>query len=244
MDEKTIRLFDNYISGKLSEIESEEFRSRLETNEALAASFQTYTDLNAHLENKFSEEREQTLQTIRSINDSYEMGEPVRKDTSKVRRLTFIKYGIAASVAVLFGLMLTLTLNEPSYEDYAFDEQINITERSGDTNAFAKAEKAFNLKNYKEAITHFDAILATESNAQISYYKAIALTELNRFDEGASVFEELSTGNSAYKYQAQFYHALNLLKQDKNTAAAELLKTIPRGADVYDKAQKLYKRLE
>ena len=69
--------------------------------------------------------------------------------------------------------------------------------------AFAKAEKAFNTGVYEEAILFFNSILSnTPNNAEVSYYKGVALVELNRFDEADNVFSKITNGISVYKYKA------------------------------------------
>lgn len=244
MDENTIALFEDYISGNLSEEDATVLKQRLDNEEELAAAFITFTDITAHFDNKFSEDREQVKQTIASVDSSFTMSGVQSKTETKVRRLTFIKYAIAASVLLLFGTMFVLQWSQPSYEDYAFDETISLVERGGDDTAFAKAEKAFNNSEYKQAIEAFDSILINGPNAEISYYKGIALIELNRYAEGEAVFEKLANENSVFMYKAQFYRALSLLKQNKIAKAIDLLKVIPKEAEVYSKAQELYKKLK
>lgn len=244
MDEKTTTLFEDYISGNLSEVEVTDLEQRLDTDSELAASFLTFTHLSAHLDNEYSQEREQFKNTTSNVDSSFRMDTAALRKVPKIRRLTFIKYAIAASVVLFFGVLYALQWNTVSYDDYAFDETISLVERGGANTAFAKAENAFNTGKYDEAIRNFDIILADGQNAEVSYYKGIALTEINNFKESEAIFKMLENGTSAFKFKAQFYRALSYLKQDKKAAAITAFKQIPKEAVMYAKAQEILKKLE
>lgn len=244
MDENTITLFDDFISGNLPDVEHEAFAVRLENETDLQEAFLMFTNLTVHLDNEYSKERADVKHSIANVDRNFKMESATIKKELKVRRLTFIRYAIAACVALIFGMMLLMEWSAPSYENYAFEGEISLMERSGDDTAFAKAETAFNTANYEEAIFAFDNILVRGPNAEISYYKGIALTELNRYAEGEAVFQELVDGNSVFVYKATFYKALSFLKQNKTLEAVGMLELIPEEAEVYEKARELLSKLD
>ena len=107
------------------------------------------------------------------------------------------------------------------------------------------AEEAFNQRNFTNAVMYFEKLSETDStNTEYQLYHAISLLELNFFDEADAIFTTISEGNSVYKYQAVWYHALSALKQEDKEATMRLLKTIPEGDEHYKKAQKLLKKLK
>ncbi len=244
MDDELALLFDNYLSGNLSSEEVIFFERRLKEDEAFATQYDTYKGLTAHFEHRFSENRQALKATIASVDKQYQYTTSSSNTASKVRKLSFIKYAIAASVAVIIGMTLFLQTGRPSYDEYAFRGTINLVERGDEDSAFAKAEKAFNTADYKEAIRAFDSILERGENAEIAYYKGIALVELDTYEEAFLIFERLANGTSIYKYEAQFYMALGYLKQDKREKAHTALKKIPEESAIYSKAKELIEKLD
>jgi len=244
MDEKTILLFDDYLQGALSPQAKEAFESRLKKDPALNDAFIIFRDVNQHLSHHLSEERAMFRSTLETIADQHLKTQEVPKKETKVIRFTPWKYAIAAAVIVLIGLTFMFSSGDPLYADYAFNESISLVERDGEGTAFAKAETAFNAKEYLEAIVYFDAILAADSaNAEVQYYKGIALVEVEKYDEAAAIFNQLTDGNTLYKHKATWYNALSKLKQGDTNACKQLLEKIPVTAEDYKVAQELLEKL-
>lgn len=245
MNEKTILLFDDYLEGALSEKDTNALESRLEKDAELQDAFAIFKDLNGHLSHTNSKERANIVATLEEASNSYfNKNKSVKKEV-KVIAFKPMRYLVAACVVFLFGTIFWFQMQEASYGDYSFKGRIDLVERSGGEEAFAKAEKAFNDRSYIEAVLSFDTILKTDpDNAQVLYYKGIALVELDRDQEGQNVFEKLSQGNSVFKYKAQWYKGLSLLKQDKTQECKAILKLLPETAEDYDRAQKLLKKLD
>tara|TARA_R110001632_G_scaffold175052_3_gene294741 strand:- start:1458 stop:2195 length:738 start_codon:yes stop_codon:yes gene_type:complete len=245
MDEKTMLLFDDYLQGALSLQEQNELEQRIQAEPELADAFTIFKELNGHLEHSFSKERDDFKSQLKEIGAShFNNSTTTKKKETKVIRFTPLRYLVAASVIFLFGTIMWMQLSNPVYSDYPVDQDINLTLRTDGELAFAKAEKAFNAGSYEEAILFFNSILSnTPNNAEVSYYKGIALVELNRFDEADSIFSRISIGNSVYKYRALWSQALGKLKQKDTKACAEILEKIPPEAEDYEKAQDLLDKL-
>lgn len=244
MDEKTIRLFDDYLQGALSPEAKKAFESRLKTDPALNDAFIIFRDVNQHLRHHHSEERATFKSTLETIADQHLDALVAPKKEVKVIRFNPWKYAIAASVVLLIGFMFMYQPGQPLYADYAFNEPISLVERDGEGTAFAKAETAFNAKKYQEAITYFDAILASDSaNAEVQYYKGIALVEIENYEQADAIFSQLADGNTLYKHKATWYNALSKLKQGDENACKQLLEKIPVSAEDYEVAQELLKKL-
>lgn len=243
MDEKTILLFDDYLQGALSPEAKESFESRLKTEPELKDAFVIFRDVNKHLSHHLSEERTAFKETLDELADKH-LKAPEKKKEVKVISLKSLRYFVAASVILLFGVMFWLQMQGVEYSDYSFKGDIDLVERGGDETAFAKAEKAFNNGLYDEAIVIFDAILVSDpDNTQVLYYKGIASVEVEDYTRAAQIFENLSEGNSVFKYKAQWYHALSFLKQENIDRCKELLQKLPEEAENYKMAQELLKNL-
>ncbi|MEP0262566.1 hypothetical protein [Dokdonia sp.] len=244
MDEKTILLFDDYLQGALSPEARDSLESRLKTEPELKDAFTIFRDLNGHLSHHFSEERIAFKDTLETLADQHLKVPNIPKKEVKVIPFKPLRYLVAACVVMLFGTIFWFQMQHASYSDYAFDGNIDLVERGGDESAFAKAEKSFNNGLYDEAIVHFDAILINDpDNTQVLFYKGIASVEIEEYTNAEQIFTSLSTGNSVFKHKAQWYQALNFLKQGKKDQCKVILESLPREAENYKNAQDLLKKL-
>lgn len=245
MDEKTIVLFDDYLQGALSPEDKKSFELRLENDTELQDAFAIFKDLNGHLSHTFSKERGDFKASLEQASTQYFDKETASKKEVKVIRFKPMRYLVAACVVMLFGTIFWFQMQEATYSDYSFKGSIDLIERGGVEDAFAKAEKAFNNASYEESIPYFEAILENDpANAQVLYYKGIALVENAQYTEAESVFLKLSKGSSVFKYEAQWYLGLSYLKQEDKTRCKALLVTIPQEASIYKRAQELLKKLD
>lgn len=245
MDEKTMLLFDDYLQGALSASEQKDLEQRLANEPALADAFDIFKELNGHLSHHYSEERASFAAQLRLKSQEHaSIQEAKTTSTTKVIRLRPLQYFVAASVVLLFGAILWSQLGVPTYSDYQLEQPISLTLRSEGEVAFAKAEEAFNSGDYEQAILFFNSILSnTPDNVEVQYYKAIALTEQDNYDDADNIYQSLWEGSSVYKYKALWRHALSKLKQKDKTSAKALLQKIPEEAEDYERAQELLDKL-
>lgn len=244
MDEKTIALFDDYLQGALSPEDKKSLELRIESDEELKDAFAIFKHLNGHLSHTFSKERADFKLSLEKASAQYFDKETAAKKEVKVIRFKPMRYLVAACVVMLFGTIFWFQMQEATYSDYSFKGSIEFVERGGVEDAFAKAEKAFNNGAYEDAIVHFDTILENDPlNAQVLYYKGIALVEVDEYAKAEKVFQNLIQGNSLFKNKAHWYLALSLLKQDRIQDCKILLQMIPESAEDYERAQDLLKKL-
>ena len=240
MNEERYIVFGQYLDNELTVEEKINFEKQLSEDQELASAFEIFKELNAHLDNKFSNEKELNAfkKNIKSIAK-----ENRKTKKSKVVKFKPWQYAMAASVAVLFGLFIFQNIN-PSFDDYNHPENAYFTER-GDVDANLKqAETTFNDKKYKEAIPYFEEILKVNASPEIQYFYAISLLEDNQFQKAETALEELKTGNSIYKNKAIWYLALSKLKQKEYKSCKEILETIPQDFEVYDQVEELLNELD
>ncbi|MFT5891542.1 MAG: hypothetical protein ACI9Y7_001646, partial [Dokdonia sp.] len=70
-----------------------------------------------------------------------------------------------------------------------------------------------------------------------------ASVEIENYADAEQIFVNLSTGNSVFKYKAQWYNALNFLKQGDTDRCKQILQDLPQEAENYKNAQELLKKL-
>jgi hypothetical protein len=240
MNEERYIVFDQYLQNELSAEEKIKFEKELSEDPELASAFDTFKELNLHLENKFgnADEFDAFKENLESIsNDHFKTSKP------KVIKLKFWHYAVAASVAVLFGLFFFQNRN-PNFEDFNQHENAYFTERGDVDGNLKQAEETFNAKNYKAAILFFEAVLKVKKTPEIHYFYGVSLLETNRIPDAEAVFNELKSGTSVYKNKAIWSLALSKLKQKDYKSCKEILLTIPSDYEDYDQVQELLKELD
>ena len=240
MNEERYIVFENYLSNELSAEEKTNFEKQLTEDSELASAFEIFKDLNLHLENKFGnqEELKAFKKNLKSISKEH-----FKTKKPKVVAFKPWQYAIAASVAILVGLFVFQNIN-PSFDDYNNPEMATFIER-GDVNENLKlAQDAFNAKNYKTAITYFEAILKESKSPEIQYFYAVSLLETDQFQKAEINLSDLRYGNSIYKNKATWYLALSKLKQKDYKSCKNILLTIPDDFEDYDQVQQLLNELE
>lgn len=240
MNEERYILFSQYLENELSEDEKTNFEKQLYENSELASTFEIFKELNLHLENKFRNEKDLKAfeKNLKSISKKH-----FKTKKPKVVAFKPWQYAAAASVAILVGLFFFQNIN-PSFEDYNNPENAYFTER-GDVNENLKsAQDAFNSKNYKVAIPHFEAVLKENKSPEIQYFYAVSLLEDNQFQKAETNLTELKSGTSIYKNKATWYLALSKLKQKEYKSCKEILLTIPDDYEDYDQVQELLNDLD
>ena len=240
MNDERYILFENYLSNELSAEEKTNFEKQLTEDSELASAFEIFKDLNLHLANKFGnqEELKAFKKNLKSISKEH-----FKTKKPKVVAFKPWQYAIAASVAILVGLFVFQNIN-PSFDDYNNPEMATFIER-GDVNENLKlAQDAFNAKNYKTAITYFEAILKESKSPEIQYFYAVSLLETDQFQKAEINLSDLRYGNSIYKNKATWYLALSKLKQKDYKSCKNILLTIPDDFEDYDQVQQLLNELE
>ncbi|WP_418510624.1 tetratricopeptide repeat protein [Corallibacter sp.] len=245
MQEQDYITFEAYLTGDLKPEEQLAFEKRLNTDADVKLAFESYKNaskfLKHHIEN---DEKNQAFKTnLESVSNTYFQNKAVAKN--KVKRINPWYYSVAAAAILLIGFFIGQQFSNPVYDDFANYESISLTVRGSQQDVLTKAETAFNNKNYQNANKYFSELLKTDaSNLELKLYNAVALVELDRFDEADAVFENIIASPSVYRNKATWYLALSKLKQEDNVACLKILQTLPKDADDYKQAQKLIKKLD
>lgn len=241
MKEENYIIFDQYLQDELSAEEKATFEKELTEDAEMAASFATFKELQAHLENKFGNETDLNAfkANLKTISEAH-----FENKKTKVIRFKPWQYAAAASVALLFGLFFFNQQSTPSFDDYNQFENAAFTERGTLDANLKQAENAFNAKKYQEAIRFFEAILIENRSAEIQYFYGVSLLETNEFQKAEAVFVTLQTGSSIYKNKAVWGLALVKLKQKDYKSCKVFLEAIPADYEDYDKVKELLDKLD
>jgi TolA-binding protein len=241
MNEERYILFDQYLQGEMTADEKTAFEKQLSENLELAAALDIFKEMHLQLENKFQheQEREAFKENLTKISDKH-----FNKTKPKVVLLKPWYYVAAASAAVLFGLFFFNYNQHPVFGDYNNPEHAAFTERSTADETLKEAEIFYNNKRYNKAIPLFETILKKQKTPEIQFFYGVSLLEENNFMQAETVFNELKSGNSAYKEKAVWYLALSKLKQKDYKACKEILKTIPQDYEDYDEVELLLDHLD
>ncbi|MGS2761901.1 tetratricopeptide repeat protein [Sinomicrobium sp. M5D2P9] len=244
MEEQDYILFEDYLSGALSDEEKRKLEERLLHDDELRESLALYKEVSAYLDRTFGKADDTAAfrEKVSDISEDYFLK---NTDARKgIRRLRPWQMAVAASVLVILGIFFSRRIGVPAYEDYADYPQLSLVVRGDDHTLRKEAETAFNAGDYAKASVLFEDILEEDgTNTEISLYYAVSLVEQGRFKEADEVFAGLMTSRSVFRSEAMWYGALSKLKQKDYPGSAGILRKIPEDSDRYGEAQKLLKKL-
>lgn len=241
MNEEHFLAFDEYLRNEMNDEDELAFEKQLREDVDFASAFETYKELNLHLNNKFGNVAELNAfkANLEEISKTH-----FNKPKGKVVFMKPWYYGVAASVVVMVGLFFLSQNSDPTFEEYNQSETAFFTER-GETNDTLKlAQDTFNAKQYKEAIPFFETILKTDTSAEIQYFYGISLLEENRLSDADAVFGVLKSGSSIYKDKAIWKLALSQLKRKNYKECKKLLLTISSDFEDHEQVESLLKELD
>lgn len=238
MNEELYIRFEQYLADEMTSEERTIFEDQLQNDDSFNESFTLYKETTQFLEHKFSKEKVEFNQNLKSIAAQHFTS---IKET-KVIAFKPWYYAVAATIVVVIGMWMMMQ-NDPSYSDFNQHETAVFVERSDSNESLQKAQEAFNKKDYQQAVAAFDKIQDFRK-PELQYFYAIALIETNDYTKAELFLDQLRGGNSVYKDKATWYLALSYLKQDKKGDCKAMLQQIPADAEDYQKAQKLLNNLE
>jgi len=253
MKDYNFLLIEKYIKGDLTPEELDAFKSLLKNGKNFADDVNLYKDIESTLTSRANNQEEanklkNTLENLGKdfiIDPNKDEGSNSVKDTSiKVFKLQrFSKYLVAASL-VLLATIFWLKNENPAYEDFANYEYVDMVVRGNFNKTVVKAQNAFNIKDYENALKAFNILLENDnSNAEFQLYKAICLVELDKFNEADAIYKKIRNGKSIYKNKAIWYLALSKLKQKEYASCKKVLKDLPNDAEDFEMAKKLLDKL-
>lgn len=244
MNEQDHILLDAYFNGLLADTEAEQIRQRVATDPLFGEAF----NLRQQMEQWLLREpgREAVAETLRTTGKDFFKQE----ETKSPLKVSSVNWTRALLVAASLSLLLAATWYfgssaPPRYEQYAQHSPLAFTERGTQDDLRSAAEKDFSQQQYTQTLQDLDALLRQNPDDLLAgLYKGICLIELNRTTEARNVLQPIARGASALRSEAQWYIALSYLKDNNPSQCKAALLDISAGADRYETAQKLLKKLE
>ncbi len=241
-------LIEEYLDGRLSPEARAELESRLATDQELAAALSLRREMNRNLMKR--DRRIQLKTTLDELGDEFFGAEEMEKPSQpKVKRLlprrSWLAYAAAVAVLVTAGLALYFNWRPSLYDRHAQHPPLALVQRSAQSDALAtRSEQYFNAKDYENAYQSLGRyIQIAPDNKLAKLYLGISALETDRFAEAQKIFTELRENGDQWQDYAQWYLALNYLKQGDRTASRNALNQINSDSEWYENAQVLLKKL-
>ena len=241
---------DDYLNGVLSKEDQAAFEKTLEEQPELRAELELYREIESTLAADFQHEQENAAvkATLTSESKAFFAEEKKEAKVITLQRSHWIR-SIAVAAAVVLVIVFAWPYLKPSaslqYADLAHHPKASFTEMGGTEEWLPQAEKAFNAGNYAGAIQPLQTyLLAHDENTQAWFYLGICLLETNEYDKAGTLFQQISTSDTAYKTEAVWYLALTALKKGDTKTCKDYLMQIPEGSGHYAEAQKALKKLD
>ena len=259
---------ERYIEGKLEGEALAEFEAKLLVDKDLVEEVALYKDVNMTLTSVYAYEHEdaELTETFNQLGKKYFTkstatiketdSTKIKQDNTKVVQLDptstkktkkqwsgfrWLRPVVGLAAAALIALLIWQPWQGSLVDSYYQPYALNIKERSGDEEALAKAEKAYQSGDYAAALPAFEQ---HPTNIEIQLAKGNAEYNLGKLDAAATTFQRIASGNSIYKSIANWYLALTYLKSGKTEQAKLILQKTPNSSEYYEQAQQLLKKIK
>lgn len=235
---------ENYLKGSLSDEEKRSFEERLTSD----AEFEREYVLEKQLYETLSEEKTNSIDTndpqltpykealkqkhLQELKKTLsEANSEINSAPVKTRNLWYYTAAAAVTAFIIFQLFFNKdTSNQGLYYAYADIDQLpSFTVRDSQNDfqlKLVEGEKAFDTKDYQQALPIFQNALAIQKNNRLIYiYLGLTQSELELYQEAKETFALLKATESSYHQDiALWYTSLILVKQDSVSKALEGLK--------------------
>lgn len=246
-----INQIDDYILGKLSPKEEEDFRQQLLIDSNLAQEVKKRELMRDGLEALGNQKMKERIKAVRT-----EMLDNEKNSSPPKNRNGIIPLWIMAAAAIfILGFVgwQFLSPTEIDIEDvFAKSYQPYIEDfGSRGTNTakeYLQAGAYYNEKNYSAAIPLLRNILKTEpQNSEVELVLGDCLLSTNKTKEAMVHFNSiLERKTNLYNDPAQWFLALSYLKQNKIEACKKALENLTKNAkaDYHQEAKELFSKLK
>lgn len=245
MQEEIYIVFDNYLQNRMSFEEKKNLETQFQNDIDLREKFELYKQANLFLETKFSKDTQFFKENLSQVSEKYFSNVSEKKiKKTKIIPLTSKWFAIAATIVVVVSFWIFNQSGIPKYEEYNNHQKIHLTERSSENTTLKLAEKAFNDKNFQQAIIEFEANNIESLDTEERLYYAVSLIETEQYQKSEAILLAIKEGNSIFKEDAIWYLGLMALKQKKYEESIKYLKLITDNSERFDTAQTLLNDLD
>ncbi len=245
MNEQDNILLNDYFNGLLPEAEAQQVRDRAASEPAFAVEFLLRQAM-AEYPGRAAK-REAFKASLTEVGKDFFKDNKAEVAPQMTAKLNWKRWAtaVAAGLALVLAAVWFFRLGTPNYQQYAQHAPLALTLRGQADQAISDAEKAFAEKDYGKAQAALEQVIAADpKNITANLYQGICLLELGRIAEARAVFAPIALGQSALRGEANWYIALSYLKEKNYEACKSNLQYIEPGADRYEQAQELMKKLQ
>jgi len=253
-DEKNKLRIENYLDGIMPERVMQAFEKMIKKDEKLKREFEQRKKLNDKII-KMVPWIEPLEKAHETFEKEYKNKEFVLKPVLKAeyKKLSFARFSIAASIALLLGLGLLYVIspeNQPSndelFTEYYEPLSMNKSKNSLITNskAFLEAREKYQEKDYYNAYTIFNS-LPDNLNIQMekNFFIGLSFIEMEQYENAIKNFQSVIDNEYQFLAEAYWYLGLCYLKTGQRDKAVEIFKYIDKANGYNHKKTKkiLYK---
>lgn len=249
MNERDNTLLNDYFNGLLTAAEAQQVRERVATEPEFAEEF-SLREAMAEYPGRAAK-RASFKGILASVEkDFFQENNAESTATAPVMTAKLNWKRWAAALAAGLALILSAIwffdqTGMPEYRQYAQHAPLSLTVRGQADEPISNAEKAFAAKDYAQALNALEQVAAANpDNITAQVYIGICLLELDRAAEARAILAPIALGQSALRGEANWYIALSYLKEKNYEACKSNLQFIDQGADHYEAAQDLIKKLQ
>ena len=234
-----------YAEGDMTAEERSAFEATLASDATLQQQLALYREAHGSLQQHFSTggQREQLQNTLHNLRGEFFNGTSQPAKAVSMKR--WLRGGAVAVAAVLIAVVFVWQFMQPDlFKKYSTITMAAAERGEQEDELLMNGVTAFNNKDYTSAANILARVRQKDTtNSFVSFYYGVSLLQTNRIPEARTIFNQLYTGQSAFKFEAAFYQALTFLMEDDKDLCKEWLQKIPADALNYNKAQELLKKL-
>ncbi len=242
----------DYLNGTLTGNDLRDFEAKLQADTAFAEVVNIYREIETSMAAKYqhSTQNAELKSTLDTLNQKYfnstaatqATDKPSKGKVANMRIKGFVIAAVSAA-AILLLMWLSPWQQENLFDQYYQPTALNLTER-GTSNDLTTAEQAYEAQDYTTALPAFEQHLASHPEAT-NIHIALGNCQLNtgQMEQAVATFQQIADGGSIYASEADWYLAMTYLKLEKVEQAKVVFEKIPEGADHYEAARKLLRKL-
>lgn len=226
LSDTDLRLIKNFIFGKLSPVEQQEFSARLSAD----AEFQTEVDFHQKL---FATMHDREGERLKKMLAEVENGNFPTQPSRGGSWLIWLLILLAGSAAAWFVFFREKPQPQPEQifaENFQpFENTEFVSTRTPET-PVEEAWKAYDQRDFEQATVFFSKMPASEKSDASEFFKANALLVCGKTADAVPILEllEATQPPSKYTQPARWYLALAKIRLGEQAAARNLLEKIAR----------------
>jgi len=256
MKSEYIDVFDQYFSGSLSDSETENFNSRLQSDTKFEHAFKEYSYLRDGINYSTMKTLKEELQELEATLPDVELEPDTRLVLEQISKSSPTYLWRAAAViivvAVSAGVLIFQQLSPVSSQDLfsqhfePYPNEYVSAQRGEDVaaNPLVPAFQAYDAQNYQSAISGFQSLLAREEQPLVLFYLGSAQLQEGLGADAIESFTRFLEISDELQVEAQWYLALSYMKESRVEEAKILLEELEQSEKRGKQAKRMLNQLQ